>query len=152
VHLTTTQVSLIAAGIALASPVITYWASARLDRDRWQRERRAEAYIDALATLGQIAAAAAKGREAPMLPTQQWRLFHARMEAFASAACLRLRSRFVTAAEGYRKAFAAVNGSHEAARQEAEQELIAHREDLVAAYEALERQIRKELNRGDRSR
>lgn len=47
VRLTKTQVSLIAAGIALAAPTITYRANARLDRDRWVRERRAEAYIDA---------------------------------------------------------------------------------------------------------
>jgi hypothetical protein len=52
VRLTPTQVSLIAAAIALAAPAITYRASARLDRDRWVRERRAETYIDALAVLG----------------------------------------------------------------------------------------------------
>jgi hypothetical protein len=40
----TTQVSLIAALIALAAPAITYRASARLDLDRdpwWRRTRRA---------------------------------------------------------------------------------------------------------------
>jgi hypothetical protein len=47
VRLTSTQVSLIAAAIALAAPAITYRASARLDRDRWVRERRAETHIDA---------------------------------------------------------------------------------------------------------
>jgi hypothetical protein len=52
VRLTTTEMSLIAAGIALAAPLITYRASARLDRNRWVRERRAEAYIEVLATLG----------------------------------------------------------------------------------------------------
>ena len=41
-RLTTTQVSLIAAAIALAAPAITYRANARLDRERWVRERRAE--------------------------------------------------------------------------------------------------------------
>jgi hypothetical protein len=56
VELTVTQVSLLAALIALAAPAITYRASARLDRDRWVRERRAETYIDALAALGRIAA------------------------------------------------------------------------------------------------
>ena len=55
-QLTTTQVSLIAAAIALAAPAITYRASARLDRERWVRERRAETYIDALAVLSRIAA------------------------------------------------------------------------------------------------
>jgi DNA primase len=56
VQLTTTQVSLIAALIALAAPAITYRANARLDRDRWVRERRAETYIEALAVLGRLAA------------------------------------------------------------------------------------------------
>jgi hypothetical protein len=55
VRLTTTQVSLIAAAIALAAPAITYRANARLDRYRWVRERRAETYIDALAVLGRLA-------------------------------------------------------------------------------------------------
>jgi hypothetical protein len=56
VRLTTTQVSLIAAFIALAAPAVTYRANARLDRYRWVRERRAETYIDALAVLGRLAA------------------------------------------------------------------------------------------------
>ena len=55
-RLTTTQVSLIAAFIALAAPTVTYRANARLDRYRWVRERRAETYIDALAVLGRLAA------------------------------------------------------------------------------------------------
>ena len=55
-RLTTTQVSLIAAFIALAAPAVTYRANARLDRYRWVRERRAETYIDALAVLGRLAA------------------------------------------------------------------------------------------------
>jgi len=46
----------IAPAIALAAPAITYRASARLDRDRWVRERRAETSIDALAVLGRLAA------------------------------------------------------------------------------------------------
>jgi hypothetical protein len=56
VELTATQVGLIAALIALAAPAITYRANARLDRDRWVRQRRAETYIEALAVLGRIAA------------------------------------------------------------------------------------------------
>ena len=39
-QLTTTQVSLIAALIALAAPAITYRVSARLDRDPWWRRTR----------------------------------------------------------------------------------------------------------------
>jgi hypothetical protein len=40
VRLTTTQMSLIAALIALAAPAISYRASARLDRDPWWRRTR----------------------------------------------------------------------------------------------------------------
>jgi hypothetical protein len=47
--LTTTQVSPTAALIALAAPAITYRASARLDRERWVRQRRAETYVEAQA-------------------------------------------------------------------------------------------------------
>jgi hypothetical protein len=45
VQLTTTQVSLIAALIAPAAPAITYRATARLDRDPWVRQRRAEVRV-----------------------------------------------------------------------------------------------------------
>jgi hypothetical protein len=73
----TTQVSLIAALIALAAPAITYRASARLDRDRWVRERRAETYIDALAVLGRIAAYVTEPGRRPdpfeAVPGDQWR-------------------------------------------------------------------------------
>jgi hypothetical protein len=44
VQLTTTQVSLVAARIALAAPASTYRANVRLDLDRdpwWRRTRRA---------------------------------------------------------------------------------------------------------------
>jgi len=77
VELTTTQVSLIAALIALAAPAITYRASARLDRDRWVRERRAETYIDARAVLGRIAAHVTEPETRPdpfgAVPGVQWR-------------------------------------------------------------------------------
>ena len=50
-QLTTTQVSLIAALIALAAPAITYRATARLDRDRWVRQRRQfQARVEAFGT------------------------------------------------------------------------------------------------------
>jgi len=88
VELTTTQVSLIAALIALAAPAITYRASARLDRDRWVRERRAETYIDVLAVLGRIAAYITEPDKRPdpfeAVPGEQWRQFQARVEAFAT--------------------------------------------------------------------
>ncbi len=102
-ELTTTQVSLIAALIALASPAITYRASARLDRDRWVRERRAETYIDALAVLGRIAAYVAEPDTRPdpykAVPGHQWRQFQARVEAFASTGVIALRDSLLTAWE-----------------------------------------------------
>ena len=80
-RLTSTQVSLIAAAIALAAPAITYRATARLDRDRWVRERRAETYIDVLAVLGRLAAHLSEpaGRPDPFaaIPGDQWRRFQA---------------------------------------------------------------------------
>ena len=79
-ELTTTQVSLFAALIALAAPAITYRASARLDRDRWVRERRAETYIDALAVLGRLAAYVSEPDRRPDpydIPGDHWRRFQA---------------------------------------------------------------------------
>ena len=67
-RLTTTQVSLIAAFIALAAPAVTYRANARLDRYRWVRERRAETYIDALAVLGRLAAYVSEPDRRPPRP------------------------------------------------------------------------------------
>jgi hypothetical protein len=111
VELTTTQVSLFAALIALAAPAITYRASARLDRDRWVRERRAETYIDALAVLGRIATYVAEPDKRPdpfeAVPGDQWRQFQARVEAFASTTVLSLRDSLLTAWERYRSAMAA---------------------------------------------
>jgi hypothetical protein len=105
VRLTTTQVSLIAAAIALAAPIITYRASARLDRDRWVRERRAETYISALAVLGRIAAYVTDPASRPnpfeTIPGDQWREFQARVEAFASTRVVALRDQLLAAWEGY---------------------------------------------------
>jgi hypothetical protein len=53
--LTVGEVALIAAGIGLASPVIAYWTTARLDRERWIRAERSKVYVDMLAVYGRIA-------------------------------------------------------------------------------------------------
>jgi hypothetical protein len=75
---------------------LTAVANARLDRDRWVRERRAEAYIDALAVLGRVAAYVTDPSSRPhpfdAVPGDQWRVFQARVEAFASAAVVALRN------------------------------------------------------------
>ena len=87
-QLTTTQVSLIAALIALAAPAVTYRANARLDRDRWVRQRRAETYIEVLAVLGRLAAYVAEPATRPnpfeAIGGDQWRQFQARVEAFGT--------------------------------------------------------------------
>jgi hypothetical protein len=150
VELTTTQVSLVAALIALAAPAITYRASARLDRDRWVRERRAETYIDALAVLGRIAAYVTEPDKRPdpfeAVPGEQWREFQARVEAFASTEVLSLRDSLLTAWERYRSATAAAAaaGSAEDAavsRKEAE----GHRAEVRTLYADLISGVREEL-------
>ena len=149
-ELTTTQVSLIAALIALAAPAITYRASARLDRDRWVRERRAETYIDALAVLGRIAAHVTEPETRPdpfgAVPGDQWRQFQARVEAFASTAVIELRDSLLTAWERHRSATAAAAaaGSAEDAavsRKEAE----GHRAEVRTRYADLISVVREEL-------
>jgi hypothetical protein len=153
VELTTTQVSLIAALIALAAPAITYRASARLDRDRWVRERRAEAYIDALAVLGRIATYVAEQGKRPdpfeAVPGDQWRQFQARVEAFATTAVLSLRDSLLIAWERYRTAMAAAaaaGNAEDAAvhRKEAE----GHRAQVRTLYADLISVVREELRQG----
>jgi hypothetical protein len=136
--------------IALAAPAITYRASARLDRDRWVRQRRAETYIDALAVLGRIATYVAEPdkRLDPFeaVPGDQWRQFQARVEAFASTTVLSLRDSLLTAWERYRSAMAAAAaaGSAEDAavhRKEAE----GHRAEVRTLYADLISVVREEL-------
>jgi hypothetical protein len=150
VELTTTQVSLVAALIALAAPAITYRASARLDRDRWVRERRAETYIDALAVLGRIATYVAEPDKRPdpfeAVPGDQWRQFQARVEAFASTAVLSLRDSLLTAWERYRSAMAAAAAARSAEdaavhRKEAD----GHRAEVRTLYADLISMVREEL-------
>jgi hypothetical protein len=153
VRLTPTQVSLIAAAIALAAPAITYRAGARLDRDRWVRERRAETYIDALAVLGRLAAyvSAPANRPDPFdaIPGDQWRRFQARVEAFASTQVIALRDAFLAAWERYR---AAVHGVGTAGRPDAaadrRKEAEAHAAEVRIIYADLISQVREELKQG----
>ena len=153
-RLTTTEVSLIAAGIALAAPLITYRASARLDRDRWVRERRAETYIDVLATLGRVAVSVMHPeRSSGSPPEEQWRLFQARVEAFGSRSILDLRDRFLNASDNYRAALEAaeelrpdMDPAKHQKRQEYEQRTKVHRSEVGDLYARLERQVRRELH------
>jgi hypothetical protein len=153
-QLTTTQVSLIAAGIALAAPAITYSANARLDRARWARERRAEAYIDALATLGQIANYISQHLAEPVivLPAEQWRLFQARLEAFASDRVISIRDQFLAAWSDYRKARASLEGLRDSPGSDADKHRRDHERKMERSlhitgeqYAALIVQVRTEL-------
>jgi hypothetical protein len=153
VRLTPTQVSLIAAAIALAAPAITYRASARLDRDRWVRERRAETYIDVLAVLGRLAAYVSDPERRPdpfvAIPGHQWRRFQAQVEAFASTQVIALRDAILTAWQRYRDALDAVAaaGSPDGAadrRKEAE----VHAAEVRVLYADLISQVREELKQG----
>jgi hypothetical protein len=153
VELTTTQVSLFAALIALAAPAITYRASARLDRDRWVRQRRAETYIDSLAVIGRIATYVAEPDKRPdpfeAVPGDQWRQFQARVEAFASTTVLSLRDSLLTAWERYRSAMAAAAAAGSAEdtainRKEAE----GHRAEVRTLYADLISVVREELKQG----
>jgi hypothetical protein len=142
VRLTATQVSLIAAAIALAAPAITYGATARLDRARWVRERRAETYIDALAVLGRIAAYVTEPTTRPdpfaAVPGDQWRRFQAQVEAFASIQVIAQRDALLAAWERYQAA---------PAEQHSEKE--HHRTEVRMHYADLISRVREELREGN---
>jgi hypothetical protein len=153
VRLTPTQVSLIAAAIALAAPAITYRAAARLDRDRWVRERRAETYIDALAVLGRLAASVGDPGRRPdpleAMAGDQWRRFQAQVEAFATTQVIALRDALLTAWERHRAALGAVTaaGSPDAAADRGT-EADAHAAEVRVLYADLISQVREELKQG----
>ena len=146
-QLTTTQVSLVAAFIALAAPAVTYRANARLDRDRWVRERRAETYIEALAVLGRIAAYVTEPATRPQpfeaVPGDQWRQFQARVEAFASTPVIALRDSLLAAWDRYRAAAGAAAADPDAERHRKEAE--DHRAEVRALYADLISRVREEL-------
>jgi hypothetical protein len=149
VQLTTTQVSLIAALIALAAPAITYRASARLDRDRWVRERRAETYIEALAVLGRIAAYVTEPTSRPhpfeAVPGDQWRQFQARVEAFASTPVIALRDSLLAAWERYRAAAGASTAPGNPDADVRRKEADGHRAEVRELYADLISRVREEL-------
>jgi hypothetical protein len=138
VQLTTTQVSLIAALIALAAPAITYRANARLDRDRWVRQRRAETYIEALAVLGRLAAYVAEPATRPnpfeAIGGDQWRQFQARVEAFGTTQVIALRDELLATWERY-----------QAADDQDKEALETHRAKVRVLYADLISLVREEL-------
>ena len=137
-QLTTTQVSLIAALIALAAPAVTYRANARLDRDRWVRQRRAETYIEALAVLGRLAAYVAEPATRPnpfeAIGGDQWRQFQARVEAFGTTQVIALRDELLATWERY-----------QAATDQDKEALETHRAKVRVLYADLISLVREEL-------
>ena len=137
-QLTTTQVSLIAALIALAAPAITYRANACLDRDRWVRQRRAETYIEALAVLGRLAAYVAEPATRPnpfeAIGGDQWRQFQARVEAFGTTQVIALRDELLATWEHY-----------QAADDQDKEALETHRAKVRVLYADLISLVREEL-------
>ena len=95
--LTVGEVALIAAGIGLASPLIAYWTTTQLDRERWivRSDRRCTSrcspYMDGW------------HRKLPTKKSnilhyrRKWRLLQARVEAFASDRVLSLRDPYLDA-------------------------------------------------------
>ncbi len=96
--LTVGEVALIAAGIGLASPLIAYWTTARLDRERWIRAERSKVYVDMLAVYGRMARNVSHQEEKyHLLSPEKWRLLQARVEAFASNRVIALRDPYLNA-------------------------------------------------------
>jgi hypothetical protein len=96
--LTVGEVALIAAGIGLASPLIAYWTTTQLDRERWIRAERSKVYVEMLAVYGRMAQKASHQEEQySPLPPEEWRLLQARVEAFASDRVLSLRDPYLDA-------------------------------------------------------
>jgi hypothetical protein len=149
VRLTTTQVSLIAAFIALAAPAVTYRANARLDRYRWVRERRAETYIDALAVLGRLAAYVSEPDRRPdpydAIPGDHWRRFQAQVEAFASTQVIALRDALLVAWERFRAAVAAAAAGSPEDGTDHGKEADGHSAEVRVLYADLISQVREEL-------
>ena len=143
--LTVGEVALLAAGIGLAAPLIAYWTTARLDRERWIREQRSEVYVEMLAIYGRMARRAAHQEEPYQPPTpEEWRLFQARVEAFTSDRVFALRDRYLGAWDLFRDVSDAdgePDGSATAQKQAIDERAVAVRQ----LYDDLSAAIRKEL-------
>jgi hypothetical protein len=152
-RLTVSQVSLIAAGIGLMAPFIAYWTTARLDRERWSRERRSEVYIDMLAMYGSFARHATHPEDPPYQDPSpdQWRLLQARVEAFTSDAVFALRDPFLRAWNCFREekqaliAISQSDSSAEGVQQSNEQHMLDCANDVSQLYDEIRSKIRQEL-------
>jgi hypothetical protein len=154
--LTVGEVALIAAGIGLASPVIAYWTTTRLDRERWIRAERSKVYVDMLAIYGRIAKKVShQEEEYHQLPPEEWRLLQARVEAFASNKVIALRDPYLNAWNRFVEEKAELDAIEEAADPSAVETLERHKhlvdEQAVAVgtlYLKMRDVIREELRVG----
>jgi hypothetical protein len=145
--LTVGEVALIAAGIGLASPLIAYWTTARLDRERWIREQRSEVYIEMIATYGRMARRARRQEEEYKPPTpEEWRLLQARVEVFTSDRVFAFRDRYLDAWNLFLDVFDA-GGGPDGSSTPAQQQVIDERGRAVAQlYDDLCAAVRRELS------
>jgi len=143
--LTVGEAALIAAGIGLAAPLIAYWTTARLDRERWIRQQRSEVYVEMLAIYGRMARHAAHQEEQYQPPTpEEWRLFQARVEAFTSDRVFAFRDRYLGAWDLFTDVLDAdgdPDGSGTAQKHAIDERAVAVRQ----LYDDLSAAIRKEL-------
>jgi hypothetical protein len=151
--LTVGEVALIAAGIGLAAPLIAYWTTARLDRERWTRQQRSEVYIEMLAIYGRMARKASHQEEqyTPLSP-EEWRLLQARVEAFTSDKVFGFRDRYLDAWNRFLDGSEALDAANRATEQSTTEHLLAQKrlvDDNALAvgklYDDLRTAIREEL-------
>jgi len=144
--LTVGEVALIAAGIGLASPLIAYWTTARLDRERWIRQQRSEVYIEMIATYGRMARQAIHQEEQYEPPTpEEWRLLQARVEVFTSDRVFAFRDRYLDAWNLFMDVFGA-GGGPDGSSTPAQKQVIDERGLAVSQlYDDLCAAVRREL-------
>lgn len=144
--LTVGEVALIAAGIGLAAPLIAYWTTARLDRERWIRQQRSDVYVEMIAIYGDMARKAIHQEEQYQRPTpEEWRLFQARVAAFTSNRIFAFRDEYLGAWKLFTDVFD-VDGGPDGSRT-AQKQVIDERADAVRQlYDDLCDAIRKELS------
>src|SRR5262245_52694165 len=151
--LTVGEVALIAAGIGLASPLIAYWTTTQLDRERWIRGTRSKVYVEMLAVYGRMARKASHQEELYSPPSpEEWRLLQARVEAFTSDRVLALRDPYLAAWNRFLDEKAAFDAISEAsdpstAKLLAQHKRLVHEQALEVGnnYENLRAAIREEL-------
>lgn len=144
--LTVGEVALIAAGIGLASPLIAYSTSARLDRERWIRQQRSEVYIEMIAVYGRMARKASHQEEQYKQPApEEWRLLQARIEVFTSDRVFAFRDRYLEAWNLFMDVFD-TDGDPDGSSSTAQKQVIDGRALVVGQlYDDLCAVIRKEL-------